>query len=131
MTRPKGRTANCSPADAEFRLREARDFLEVAEIADSPNVAVSNAVLAGIAACDAACCSALGIVSRGQDHRQATTVLADVQPGGREAATNLRRLLNLKEASQYGAKPISETDRRGAIRQAGALVRFADDTLGS
>ena len=55
MSRYKGRTAECGPGEAAFRLEEARDFLEVAEIAESPNVAVSNAVLAGIAACDAAC----------------------------------------------------------------------------
>lgn len=57
--------------------------------------------------------------------------MSDVQPDGPEAAKNLRRLLNLKEASQYGAKQLSEADRRGAIRQAGALVRFADRALGS
>jgi hypothetical protein len=106
-------------------------FLEVAEIAESANVAVSNAVLAGIAACDAASCSALGVVARGQDHRQATAVVSDVSPGGPEAAKALRRLLNLKEASQYGAKPIGDADRRGALRQASALVRFADEALGS
>jgi hypothetical protein len=75
MTRGKGRTAGCGPREAEFRLGEARNFLEVAEIAESANVAVSNAVLAGIAACDAACCSALGVVARGQDHRQASALV--------------------------------------------------------
>lgn len=131
MSRGKARTAGCGPREAEFRLHEARSFLEVAELAESANVAVSNAVLAGIAACDAACCSALGVVARGQDHRQATSIVSDVQPDGPEAAKNLRRLLNLKEASQYGAKLLSDSDRRGAIRQASALVRFADEALGS
>lgn len=131
MSRPKGRTAKCGQREAEFRLNEARDFLEVAELAESPNVAVSNAVLAGIAACDAACCSALGTMARGQDHRQATDLVADVYPSGKEAAKDLARLLSLKEASQYGAKPISAVDRRRALRQAANLVEFADAALGS
>jgi hypothetical protein len=38
---------------------------------DAPNVATSLAVLARIAACDAACCFALGRRARGQDHRKA------------------------------------------------------------
>lgn len=80
---------------------------------------------------DAACCSALGTMARGQDHRHATDLVADVYPSGKDAAKQLARLLSLKEASQYGAKPISAADRRGALRQGANLIAFADEALGS
>jgi hypothetical protein len=60
--RPAGRTAPCGRAQALVRLRHAAKFLEVAEIVESEaeetpessGVAAPLAVLAGIAACDAA-----------------------------------------------------------------------------
>ena len=62
------RTATCTKADAGVRLDQARKFEEVAELvqteadvlSSAANVAASLAVLAGIAASDAACCAALG-----------------------------------------------------------------------
>ena len=65
-------------AHARKRLADARKFLELAEtVADaneptSLGVSSANAVLAGIAAADAACCAALGERSRSEDHRDAT-----------------------------------------------------------
>jgi hypothetical protein len=50
--------------------------------------AASSAVLAGIAAADAACCTVLGERSRSQDHRDATRLVRDVAPGGADAAKN-------------------------------------------
>jgi hypothetical protein len=70
-------------------------------------------------------------MARGQDHRHATDLVADVYPSGKDAAKQLARLLSLKEASQYGAKPISAADRRGALRQGANLIAFADEALGS
>jgi hypothetical protein len=60
------RTLACGIADARIRLAQARKFLDVAElvaaedIQASHSVAAALAVLAGIAASDAACCAALG-----------------------------------------------------------------------
>lgn len=51
----------------------------------SRNVAAGNAVLAGIAAADAICCVHLGKRSRGQDHREAVSLLAGCQPQRAEA----------------------------------------------
>ena len=65
-------------AHARKRLADARKFLELAEMVADPNeptslgVSAANAVLAGIAAADAACCAALGERSRSEDHRDAT-----------------------------------------------------------
>jgi hypothetical protein len=80
--RVKTRTQECDAAQARKRLADARLFLELAETvddardADSLSVSAANAVLAGIAAADAACCRALGERSRSEDHRDATKLVA-------------------------------------------------------
>lgn len=68
-------------------------MLEVAELVYDdpdddalPGVAAALAVLAGIAASDAACCAALGERPRGRDHKEAVKVLAGVHPGGKSMA---------------------------------------------
>lgn len=88
-----------------MRLRDAQAHLDLAEMAGPSSdaaerkAAVSSAVLAGIAAADAACCAALGERSRSPDHRDATRVVRDAVPGGAEAAKKLARLLDVKDAS--------------------------------
>jgi hypothetical protein len=129
MVRKRGRTAACTAEDARRRLEEAREFLDTAEVVDSANVAVSNAVLAGIAASDAACCSALGERSRGQDHSAAVELVTLVEPGGRDAGRSLQRLLSQKDAAQYGVARVSASTRKTALRQATALVDFATAVL--
>jgi hypothetical protein len=87
------------------------------------------AVLAGIAASDAACCAALGRRARGQDHHEAEGLLAQVLAGGAEAASTLRRLLDLKDTAQYGLIHVSRQRLTSALRQASKLVQFAADTV--
>jgi hypothetical protein len=72
----KGRTRLCSEPQARTRLDHARRFLDVAQLTadeddakEYSSAAAALAVLAGIAASDAACCKALGRRARGQDHR--------------------------------------------------------------
>lgn len=134
--RPSARTQTCSDADATRRLGHARKFFEVAElVADEgdeleyASQAAALAVLAGIAASDAACCKSLGRRSRGQDHRAAVTLVEQVTPGGKRAARSLNRLLSLKDEAQYGLFDVGGTDVRAALRQASELVRFAQETL--
>lgn len=91
MTR--SRTQRCGESQARQRLARARSFLEVAEIAadeSDPSLeygaaAASIAILAGIAAADAACCQALGCRSRSDSHHDAEQLLADIAPGGKTA----------------------------------------------
>lgn len=62
------------PGAARARLGKARDYLELAEVAfgaEKFDPAASNAVLAGIAAADVACCVRLGRRSSGDDHEAA------------------------------------------------------------
>lgn len=131
MTKATAKTSPCSPAEARVRVDHAEKFLEVADlvageqnIEASGSVAASLAILAGIAASDAACCKALGVRSRSQNHHDAEGLLAQVEPGGKQASNDLRRLLNLKDTAQYGLVYVSRTRLRSALKQARSLVEF-------
>jgi hypothetical protein len=93
--RPVGRTSPCTRSEARTRLQQAEALVLVADLALSdetstatPGVAAALAVLAGMAASDAACCAALGCRPRGQDHGQAPDLLATVEPNGKDMAKN-------------------------------------------
>jgi hypothetical protein len=125
------RTRDCTAADAASRLAQARGFLDAAELyeGEEPNVAASNAVLAAIAASDAACCAALGYHAVGESHDEAVDLLRSVVPGGPEAATALRRALAVKTKAQYGLGSVSGRDRDTALRQARKLIEIAEKVL--
>ena len=135
--RNRTRTQLCARADAVLRLENARKFLEVAELLaeprpeDPPSASVSAAlaVLAGIAASDAACCAALGRRARGQDHHEAETVLAEIVPGGKAAANKLKRLMDLKDTAHDGLVFVSGANLTACLRQAADLVAFARDVV--
>ena len=123
--RRPARTQTCTSAQARVRLSSAEKFLEVAKLVDGEDdddavrsVVASLAVLAGIAASDAACCLALGQRSRAQNHHEAEGLLAGIANGGAEAATSLRRLLDLKDKAQYGFIHASQDDLKVSISQA-------------
>ncbi|HEU5252371.1 MAG TPA: hypothetical protein VFU16_03470 [Solirubrobacterales bacterium] len=134
-----GRTRSCDANEAKQRMDRAREFLEVAELVvdekdqdASPvyaSAAASLAVLAGIAASDAACCKALQERSRSQNHRDAEQLLAQITPEGKQAATDLRELLNLKDKAQYGFLKLSLPEVRKVMRRANRLVEFAAEVL--
>lgn len=132
----RGRTQQCSAPEARNRLDNAVKFLEVAELVSNEgkdpgyaSQAASLAVLSGIGAADAACCKALGRRSRSQNHHDAEDLIGQIEPGGKDAANDLRRLLNLKDEAQYGFYNVSGSDVRAVLRQAGDLVKFADGVL--
>jgi hypothetical protein len=133
--RVKTRTQPCTADQARKRLADARKFLELAELVDdepestSLGVSSANAALAGIAAADAVCCRALGERSRGEDHRDAVALVAQVSPGGDEAANALARLLAIKNDADYGLTTMSRAKRETALRQARKLVEFAEAVL--
>jgi len=120
-------------------MDRAREFLEVAELVvdekdrdASPvyaSAAASLAVLAGVAASDAACCKALQERSRSQNHRDAEQLLAQITPDGGKAAGDLRELLNLKDKAQYGFLKMSVPEVRKVMRRANRLVDFAAEVL--
>jgi len=125
------KTRAVNRAFADNRLDGARAFLQQAEISlqlvDGPGrnaTVVSSAVLAGIAACDAACALALGRVSAGA-HDQAVKVLQGVS-GSTKAVADLSRLLNIKTTSQYTAKSMAERQATDAVARAQRLIAFAE-----
>lgn len=132
MTKAK-RTAPCTPDEGANRLQHAKKFLEVAEVVageiDVPaslNCAGSLAVLAGIAASDAACRAVLGRHSRSANHADAAELLEQIANGGAAAAKSLRRLIQIKDEAQYQMGDLSGAKLRTAIRAAAALVEFAE-----
>lgn len=136
MSRTRGtRTQSCDASDAESRCAAAVKYLEVGQLLESEDegpsrsVAASLAVLAGIAAADAACCRSLGRRSRGEDHHDAEDLVSMISPGGTEAAAALRRLIDLKDKAQYGIIYVSRTDVKVAMRRADSLVEFAQSVL--
>ena len=134
-----GRTRSCDDNEARQRLDRAREFLEVAELVvdekdqdASPvyaSAAASLAVLAGIAASDAACCKALQERSRSQNHRDAEQLLTRITPGGKKAAGDLRELLNLKDKAQHGFLKMRVSEVQKVMRRANRLVDFAAEVL--
>jgi len=139
MTPGSGRTQRCSQADARHCLQHSKQFLEAAELAaedqhddgslEYGSAAATLAVLAGIAAADAACCKALGRRSRTDDHDQAATLVAEIAPDGQSAAKSLRTLVALKNDAQYGFHTVGSSELTKAVRGARKLVDFADSTL--
>lgn len=129
------RSRQCDTADARKRLGDAEKYLEVAELVatedslESHNVTAGLAVLAGIAAADAACCKTLGESSRGPDHQYAAAFLRRITPGGATAAKDFERLVGLKDKAHYSFLNVSGQDRTAAIRRAARLIDFAREVL--
>ena len=131
--RKRTRTQRCGKEDARTRWGRARAFLDAAELMGAeenqlatPSVAAALAVLAGIAASDAACCAALGQRSRGDDHRQALALLGQVTPQGAAMRRDLGRLLTIKDDAHYGTLDVSRARAAAAVRQARRLVEAAE-----
>ena len=133
--RQSTRKQSCDERAARTRLRDAYAQLELGELAHAKSsaeerkAAASCAVLAGIAAADAACCAALGQRSRSQNHRDAAALLRQVSPGGLEGAPQFERLLGLKDQAQYGFEDVSGQKLSTALRQARTLIALAEQTL--
>jgi len=128
-----GRSQTCGEPQARAKLARAKTFLETAELIqdetepDFISVAAALAVLAGIAAADAACCHALGRRSRSDNHHDAEALIETITPGGKSAASALRRLLNLKDEAHYAFYAVGRPSLIAAMRQARTLIEFAGD----
>lgn len=137
MARKSGRTQACGIPQARQRLTQARSYLDVAELAadtsdpdlEYSGVAASIAILAGIAAADAACCAALGQRSRSDNHQDAAALLVQITPGGKAAGAKMRQLIGLKDSAHYGFLAINAAQLKKTMRQAEQLVVFAEEAL--
>ncbi|MET0693353.1 MAG: hypothetical protein ABWX96_22785 [Propionibacteriaceae bacterium] len=127
MTPKKLTTRPADAAWARGRRDVGRKYLEIAELVESEdgesvNVCVGLAVLAGIAAGDAICASALGESYSGTDHATAASLLERVD---RDLGRKLRSLVALKPGAHYGNALLTSEQRRHALRSARALVDAA------
>ena len=136
MARSKTRTQSCDRSDALTRLAQSEAFLLASELIiddDSddatPSVAASLAVLAGIAASDAACCARLGVRARGQSHTEAVDLVRTVEPSGVDMAKDLQRLLNRKDDSQYGLAFVSSAEASRMVNWAKRLLAHAQRVI--
>lgn len=124
------RIRRASRHDGDVRLQQAEAFLEQAELSvdliagpGRGNAVVSSAVLAAIAAADAATAYTLAEVSGGA-HDQATKLLGRVA-GSTKAVSDLSRLLSLKTAAQYSSDTIRAREIDDALNRARRIIAFA------
>ena len=132
MARSRIRTQPCDRSNALTRLAQAESFLLACELVvdddgdeATPSVAAALAVLAGIAASDAACCARVGLRARGQSHAEAVEVLGTVEPHGSDMAKDLQRLLNRKDDSHYGLTFVSSAEASRMVGWAKRLLALA------
>lgn len=127
MSPKKLRTNRTQVGEGRGRRQVAEKYLEVVTLIDSEdgaaiNVCVGVAVLAGIAAGDAICATALGERYSGQDHEAAADLLGRVDP---KFGKLLRDLVTFKGTSHYGFGLLSTAQRKTALRCATAPVAEA------
>lgn len=129
----KTRTQHCNRAHALSRLQQGESLVEVADLVitgtdddvATPGVAAALAVLAGIAASDAACCAKLKVRPRGQDHKEAVQMLANVRPHGPQMSKDLERLLRRKDDAHDGLLFIGKGDAGKMVAWAKRIVDTA------
>jgi hypothetical protein len=126
------RQERCGRAVALNRLAQADAFLLAAELVldddtdtANPGVAASLAVLAGIAASDAACCTRLGKRARGQSHLEAVALVRTIAPHGEHMAKDLERLVARKDSAHYGAALIAAAEATRMVNWARRLIQRA------
>ena len=121
-------TRTASPADAHSYLGNSLEFLRAAEHSlshDNRVAATGNAVTAGILAADAIAAARGGRVWKGE-HSGAAEHLEKVGGAeGKRAATQLRRLIPLKNRAQYDPDPIVAKDAAAALAAASKIVSIA------
>ena len=93
------------------------------------NVAAGLAVLAGIAASDAICGARLGLIYRGQEHREAADLVRTAVPDGPRLAGQLLRLLDVKDSAHYGIPVVAPRDARESLKAAKRLIARASDEV--
>ena len=126
MSRGKGERKSCDVRQARQRLVDARQFLEAAELLDSPDVVATCAIHAAIAAADAITCHALGERSSDGNHVSAVDLLRQVDA---TLATALKRALDRKTQAGYESVDVSKADAARCVKWAKQLLSAAETRL--
>jgi hypothetical protein len=112
-------------------LRQSQKFADHAEFEpDSKDgaarsVAVSNAVLAGIAAVEALCGKRLGRRSNSNDHSDALVLIRQVAEVRARAERLLQTLLSVKNKAQYESADPNAAETKKALRAMRQLIEVA------
>lgn len=119
-------------------LTQARRFWDVAQAVDAPGYhsqAVSNAVLAVIAANDALCLFRIGERARSDSHAEAITALKKACQGialERQVAQRVRQLtdvLQQKSPSQYYGQQVHPDTTQRVMTQARRFIEWVEEIL--
>lgn len=86
------------------------------------------AVQAGIAAVDAICGHELGVRFRGQDHRQASSLLDQVRGAG-DAVKAFGGLVAQKDTAEYSSRVLGSETLKSMTRALERLIVFMDEVL--
>ena len=128
MASKMGASSTCGLEQAKNRLDVAKQYQELAhlkareKLGAARNVAVGNAVLAGIAASDAICCWHFGKRSSSSNHSDAVLLLAKAD---KKLAKHLSILIGDKTTSHYGEKFIGIETLKSCLRAMDQLVSAA------
>ena len=127
--RSRSQTRPASPDDARAYVAKAREYLQAAEdaLARKHYVAAGGtAVLAGIASADAVAAARSGSVWTGE-HSQAPAYVERVGgPDGAATARQLRRLMPLKNRTEYDPAHLTETEATAAVEAACRIMALAE-----
>jgi hypothetical protein len=127
--RSRAQTRPATADDARAYLAKAREYLQSAEDAHARDhyvAAAGTAVLAGIAAADAVAGVRSGSVWMGEHGQAAAYLEGAAGTDGAAAARQLRRLMPLKNRTEYDPAQLSETESAGAVEAARRIVAVAE-----
>lgn len=118
--------------DARAHLVKAEEFLQAAELTLDQalfNAGASNAVSSGTNSKDAVCLKLTGRTGKNEDHQQAVGELKSSGAAGAALAPTLKRLLGLKQKSQYQTASVTRTEATKAIEWAQRLASGAKEIV--
>jgi hypothetical protein len=118
--------------DARAHLEKAGEFLAAAEATldlELFNAATSNAVSCGVNAKDATCLKLTGRTAKAEDHASAADELKAAGGAAAGLAPTLRRLLSLKQKSQYQTASMGRAEATKAVEWARRLHTGAKEIV--
>lgn len=129
MPRSRAQTRPAAVDDSRAYLAKAREYLQSAEDAHTRGhhvAAAGTAVLAGIAAADAIASAHSGSVWIGEHGQAAAHLERAAGSEGAAAARQLRRLMALKNRTEYDPVQLSEMESADAVEAARRIVSVAE-----
>jgi uncharacterized protein (UPF0332 family) len=118
--------------DARAHLEKAEEFLAAAEATLDLglfNAATSNAVSSGVNAKDAVCLRLTGRTDKTDDHAGAADELRRAGGSAAGLAPTLRRLLGLKQKSQYQTAGVGRVEATRAVDWARRIYTGAKEIM--